>query len=172
MPVHPLPNDLRLRLKRPLGSLLNNSNISRDRLLLELEGADLTVSVGDATTELLLSLGFFPDVEIVDGREMRRDRDPPPSAYRILIPVSNPAGCLTDEAIDAVSEALRSEKPARILVEGEEDLLTLPVLACYPIGTVLCYGQPNSGLVVLHIDEKLRKLAVSFLRQMGVLWDR
>jgi uncharacterized protein (UPF0218 family) len=137
-------------------------------LLDDVQSSVLTVTVGDATTEKILSLGFTPDVEIVDSREMRKDRDPPDSKYLSIIQASNPAGCLTDEALQAVSDALQSAKPVRILVEGEEDLLALPVLALYPDGTVVFYGQPKRGLVVLGIDADIRKVALSFLSKMGV----
>jgi len=163
-----LPADLRRRLKRPLGRLIRSQDVTRENISSDIQSSVLTVTVGDATTENLLSLGFTPDVEIVDSREMRRDRDPPASKYRGIIRTSNPAGCLTDEALQAVSEALRSEKPVRILVEGEEDLMALPVLALYPNDTTVLYGQPKQGLVVLHIDENIRGVARSFLRKMGV----
>ncbi len=168
MPSYILPDDLRRRLKRPLGRLIRSQDVTRENLSPDIRPSVLTVTVGDATTEKLLSLGFTPDVEIVDSREMRRDRNLPASKYRGVIRASNPAGCLTDEALQAVSEALWSEKPVRILVEGEEDLMALPVLALYPNGTTVLYGQPKQGIVVLHIDEDLRRVVLSFLRKMGV----
>ncbi|MCL4436697.1 MAG: GTP-dependent dephospho-CoA kinase family protein [Thaumarchaeota archaeon] len=155
-------------MKRPLGHLIRSQDVTREKLLPDIQSGLLTVTVGDATTEKLLSLGFTPDVEIVDSREMRRDRDPPASKYRGIIRASNPAGCLTDEALQAVSEALRSEKPVRIWVKGEEDLMALPVLALYPNGTTVLYGQPKQGLVVLRIDEDIRGVARSLLSKMGV----
>lgn len=168
LPSYILPDDLRRRLKRPLGRLIRSQDVTRENLSPDIQSSIVTVTVGDATTEKLLSLGFAPDVEIVDSREMRRDRDPPASKYHGIIRTSNPAGCLTDEALQAVSEALWSEKPVRILVEGEEDLMALPVLALYPNGTTVLYGQPKRGLVVLRINEDIRRVALSFLRKMGV----
>lgn len=159
---------MRWRLKRPLGHLIENQEVNRESLSREFGAGRLKVAVGDATTETLLSLGFTPDIEVVDGREMREVRNLPASNYKTKVRASNPAGCLTDESLRAVSEALDCEKPVRILVEGEEDLLTLPILALYPIGTVVVYGQPRSGLVFILVDEKVRGSAISILHKMGV----
>jgi uncharacterized protein (UPF0218 family) len=53
-------------------------------------------------------------------------------------------------------DALAAKKPARILVDGEEDLLGLAVLAFAPDGSVMFYGQPGEGMVAVRIDEQAR----------------
>ncbi len=169
MPAYILPDHMRQRLKSPFGRLIKNPEVNKEKIGREFESCTLKVAVGDATTETLLSLGFTPDIEVVDGREMRESRELPKSKYRTEIRTANPSGCLTDETLQAVSAALNSEMPVRILVDGEEDLLVLPILALYPVGTVVVYGQPRSGLVFLHLDEEVRKSALSILQEMGVV---
>ena len=54
------------------------------------------------------------------------------------------------------------------LVEGEEDLLTLLITAIFPINTMIFYGQPNKGLVIVKIDNYLRKYANKLLNEIGI----
>lgn len=168
MTVYPLPNDIRELLKNPIGNLIKNNNINNDILNKIFGVKSLKVAVGDATTEKLLSLNITPDIEVVDGLEMRRKRNLPISNYKTKINVNNPPGCLTSESIRAVSDALISKMPVRILVDGEEDLFVLPILALYPFGTVVVYGQPFNGLVINYINNDNRKNAISILNKMGM----
>ena len=168
MKVYPLPKSLRDRLRHPLGKLIKNSMVNSSNLNVIFESNSLRVAVGDATTETLLSLGFPPDIEVVDGREMRVKRDLPISNYESLIKVNNPNSCLTEESLHAVSDALSKKMPVRIFVEGEEDLLALPNIALYPIGTIVVYGQPHVGLVINCIDQQIRKSVIAILNKMNV----
>ena len=168
MKVYSLPKSLRDRLKHPSGKLIKNSNVNTNNLKVEFESKALIVAVGDATTETLLSFGFPPNIEVVDGREMRIVRDPPKSNYESLIKVKNPYSCLTEESLQAVSDALSAKMPVRIFVDGEEDLLALPIMALYPIGTIVVYGQPRIGLVFNCLDLKIRKSVMTMLNMMGI----
>ncbi len=166
MPVYIIPDDIREKLKSPLGRLIKNQDISKVSVGKEFEACTLKVAVGDATTETLVTLGFTPDVHILDGREMRERRAIPKSDFNSEIRTINPAGTLTDESIQAISKSLNSKMPVRIIVEGEKDLLVLPILALYPVGTVVVYGQPRLGLVFIHLDEYFKKSALSIIRKM------
>jgi uncharacterized protein (UPF0218 family) len=73
-----------------------------------------------------------------------------------VIKCSNPAGTISMEAVNAFKEALVSEKPVRILVDGEEDLLGAVVLALAPDNSVMFYGQPLEGLVVVTVNNETR----------------
>ncbi len=171
MTVYRLPDHLRPRLQKPMGHLVKTRDVNRESISREFESAPVKVAVGDATTEKLLALGFKPDVEVVDGREMRVTRALPSSNYKTELKTSNPPGCLTRETLQVIAEALNLEKPVRILVEGEEDLLVLPLLALYPAGTVVAYGQPRTGMVFIRLDEEVRRLVFSILGEMGLLLE-
>ena len=58
------------------------------------------------------------------------------------------------------------ESPIRILVTGEEDLLVLPVCIHAPENSVVMYGQPNEGLVIVKINSEIRNKAQSLLDLM------
>jgi uncharacterized protein (UPF0218 family) len=72
--------------------------------------------------------------------------------------VSNPAGCIDPDAAEAVVKAYRSGRPTLVLVDGEEDLLALPLL--YHLGDrdALLYGQPGRGCVVVRGGVDVRRL--------------
>ncbi len=142
------------QFKKPAGILIRNEEISPERLSAYLK-SELIVSVGDATTEKLLSLGIVPSIQIIDDREQRGERKPlQKKGYVTEIRCVNPAGTISDDAISAVKLALQSEKPVRILVEGEEDLLGAVILALAPDGSVMFYGQPTEGMVAVTVNEE------------------
>jgi uncharacterized protein (UPF0218 family) len=164
---YPLPEDLRSELKKPLGKLIRSSEISKQRLLEEVCGAKFVVAVGDATSESLSRLKLQPHIYVVDGKEQRGVRQPPLLEARSEIKVKNPPGFISEEAFEAILKAAVLEKPVRILVEGEEDLLALVFLATYPSSTLLFYGQPNEGVVAAKV-ERCREKAIYVLERMGV----
>jgi uncharacterized protein (UPF0218 family) len=166
--AHPVPESLRSKLARPLGELLVESDIRRGVLKRTMSETDFIITVGDRVTETIAQLGRVPDVHIIDGRERRKQREAPDVPYSSLFKADNPAGTITDEAVDAVRAAMRSEKPARILVNGEEDLLAIPAIATAPIGANLYYGQPLEGVVVVRVSEQTKERNLALMRQIGI----
>jgi hypothetical protein len=55
----------------------------------------------------------------------------------------------------------------RIVVNGEEDLLVLPVAVYAPDNSVILYGQPNEGLVIVQVTEEVRNKASSIMNSMS-----
>ncbi len=142
--------------KKPAGALIRNEKISLDSLSPYLK-TQLIISVGDATTERLLSLGIVPSIQIVDGREQRKKRRKlPQNRYAVEIRCVNPAGGVSNDAVNAVKKALVSEKPARITVDGEEDLIGVVVITFAPDDSVMFYGQPLEGIVAVRINKESR----------------
>jgi uncharacterized protein (UPF0218 family) len=46
-----------------------------------------------------------------------------------------------------------------MFVDGEEDLLVLPVILESPIGSVVYYGQPKKGIIRVLVTEKKKQMA-------------
>jgi len=126
----------------------------------------LVISVGDRVTETLQALGRTPDVQVVDGVERRVRRPAPEVPFVRLVRASNPAGTVTSEAIGALRKALDGEKPARVLIDGEEDLLAIPAIVEAPLGTSLYYGQPGEGVVMVAVDERAKLSANAIFARM------
>jgi len=126
------------------------------------------IAVGDATTEKLQSYGIIPSLQIVDAQEKRIKREPP-QANKVSTNLScqNPAGEITEQSIEIIKQAITSKPPVRIIVDGEEDLLVIPVCIYAPENTIIMYGQPNEGLVVVTVNEEIKKKTKSILDAMN-----
>ena len=130
-------------------------------------GASMIVTVGDRVTETLQeTMGQSPDVFVVDGMERRAAREVPRVAHGSTIKARNPAGSITKAALSAMKKAFAAEKPVMVLIDGEEDLLTIPAVIDAPLGAVVFYGQPLEGVVAIKVDEKSKASARDVLRKM------
>ncbi len=162
-----LTPSVRRRLKRPLGRLLLAPQLKSGWHLLELTEAKLVITVGDRVTETLHAIGRTPDVQVVDEVERRVKRAAPRVPFAKQLQVRNPAGRITQRAIACIRSAVRSrKKPARVLVEGEEDLLAIPAVIEAPLGSLVYYGQPRVGVVSVNVDREAKLRARGTLRRM------
>jgi uncharacterized protein (UPF0218 family) len=82
---------------------------------------------------------------------------------------SNEAGTISKKAVELLQDALEMSSPVRIIVDGEEDLLALPLFLIVPDKSVVMYGQPYEGLVVVKIDLKIRKKAKDLMDRIGMV---
>jgi uncharacterized protein (UPF0218 family) len=159
---------LRRTLKRPLGRLFPAVDVRGEEFLGLVAQAPFVVAVGDRVTETIQeTTGRSPDVFVVDGMERRTVREIPKIAHASTHKAKNPAGRLTKGALSAMKKAFAGEKPAMVVIEGEEDLLTIPAVIEAPLGAVVFYGQPLEGVVAVEVDEKSKANARQILRQMS-----
>jgi len=164
--VH-LPDNLRDKLKKPLGILLKDSDVTKESVLKNIPTGSFVISVGDATTEKLIKYGIVPSLQIVDGVEKRIKRDLPSGNVKTTLSCNNPPAEITIESVKIIKKAFQSTKPVRIAVNGEEDLLVLPVVVYAPENSVVLYGQPNEGLVIVPINAEIRNKAQSVMDSMS-----
>jgi GTP-dependent dephospho-CoA kinase len=163
MPIS--PKDAQF-LKQPFGTLVADKDVTRQKISLALQSAKKVISVGDATTERLVSFGITPDVAVIDGKERRSKRDYPNYKARELRCI-NPSGVISKDAAATLQDALKLQPPTRVLVDGEEDLLALPIFTMAPIGSVVLYGQPLEGLVIVEITSAKQKQAKDLMDRIG-----
>lgn len=154
-----LPEDQRHLFRRPFGTLYS----SLDPVLPLLSGK-LFFSVGDVVTDHLLTSGFPPAIAIIDGQTMRRPHNGVEIPEYRTIYVRNPAGYICEELVSAANDAISSLKTI-IQVDGEEDLAVLPLALVAPCGSVILYGQPGEGVVLLEITESVKQQAQFFLNK-------
>ena len=159
-----LPENLRDNFKEPLGKLIPDKDTSKENLEKEIAQSPLVITVGDRTTEKMISYGLIPSIQVVDGQEKREKRDVPESEnISTELTCDNPAAEITEQAIQTIKTAFESKYPVRIIVNGEEDLLVLPICIHAPDDSIVMYGQPNEGLVVVKIDSETRNKTKSLL---------
>ncbi len=162
-----LPENLRDQLKIPFGILIPDENITKEIILKQISDDSYVITVGDATTEKMLKLGIVPSLQIIDALEKRVKREAPETKENTVnLSCINPAGEITVQSIDTIKQALNEKPPVRITVNGEEDLLVIPVCIHGPDNAIIMYGQPNEGLVIVRLTEELRKKTKSILDSM------
>lgn len=157
-------------LKDPLGELWSadvSDNVKRLKIFLEEKKPQYFATVGDYVTSHILDAGIHPEIAVVDHKIMRRDVDPIEFNCDHET-VSNPPGTITAESQRALFGALEHDNGFRLVAEGEEDLLVLPLMAYLPAGSVIVYGQPREGMVVITLTEESKVWARDFMASMQV----
>ena len=166
-----LPEGLRRELGADFGPIVQSSE-----LVSALEDADIVLAVGDVVSLTLKTLGVTPRLFVCDYQTQRglpsgrgpgamaaavKDAANEKTLYELELGswgdlafrVRNPAASITREAWDAVRLGLQHDDgPVRVVVEGEEDLLGIPCFLEAPVGSVVLYGMPNQGVVVVRVD--------------------
>jgi hypothetical protein len=161
-----LPNSLREQMKIPLGILLPESQVDKSNIKEFLSENSYVISVGDRTTEKMIDFDLIPSLQIIDGQEKREKREPPKLDYATELTVDNPAAEITSESVFMIKKAFTLKSPVRLFVNGEEDLLVLPVCVHAPENAVVLYGQPNEGLVIVQITPEIRNKVQTLLDLM------
>ena len=163
-----LPDELRDQLKNPLGNLIRDNDPNKESIIKKISTKSIIITVGDRTTENLLQLGLKPQIQIIDGLEKRSQRDIPADDTIITkLSCKNPPGEITDESTQVIQKAFSSKPPVRILVDGEEDLLVIPACIYAPENSVVMYGQPNEGMVIVTITHEIRAKVQKILDVMN-----
>ena len=156
----------RAELKKPLGILIADKDITAEAIAKH-AGVDASyITVGDASTERASTLGLNVCMEIVDCLEKRVSRSAPNMRENFtIIRCTNPPGHITADAEAIIYETMEKipGTRVRIIVDGEEDLLVLPVCARAKDGFTVLYGQPNEGIIVVRADLASRNKAKSLL---------
>jgi GTP-dependent dephospho-CoA kinase len=149
-------------LKEPFGILIKDDNIDKESLNREMGNAYKIITVGDTTTENLVRLGYIPDISVVDGKEKRKKK-PKIFGYPTdkILYFENKPGELNEHIITEIIQLTQSKWESKIqfIIEGEEDLIALPFLMYSPDNWVICYGQPNDGLVIVLVNKDSRNRA-------------
>lgn len=159
---------LRQELKKPQGILLEGSeaaNVRRIEELVKSSKPSKLITVGDVVTSNLMNANILPDLCIVDGKTLR-------GKFKIKLKteknlkLKNPRGTISAKAWKVIRKAISSEVKVGIIVEGEEDLLTIPAVLLAPNRAIVIYGQPDTGVVVVNINEESKKHFRNLAKQM------
>ncbi len=105
-------------------------------------------------------INIIPKLSITDNKCMRKKIEAKIFPGKTVFHVKNPQGTITEEAIATILESLKNRKETQIIVDGEEDLLTLIAVQHAPDKSLVVYGQPNEGIVVVEVTEKKKAEAI------------
>ena len=164
--------ELRIKLKEPFGTLIQgpfNETMDKMEELVEKEKPPKIISVGDVVSRNLHQHGVHPQLTIIDNKSLRNQAAPETVTAEKTVHVTNPQGTITKEARTAVKQAIDRNEHTHIVVDGEEDLLTLIAVLYAPENAVVVYGQPYTGIVVVKVTPQKKAQAEKFLKAMKPL---
>jgi GTP-dependent dephospho-CoA kinase len=168
--VYTVTPTLREKLKEPFGRLIEGTSDQTMAKLKEQVAAEpppMIISVGDVVSKNLHQHKIHPQLSIIDNVSLRDQVTEPPHEHgEEKIRIKNPQGTITQEAITAIKDAAADRRHVHIVVEGEEDLLTLIAVLYAPNDALVVYGQPNCGVVVVKVSAEKKAAAQQFLNSM------
>ncbi|MEM2896452.1 MAG: DUF359 domain-containing protein [Candidatus Bathyarchaeia archaeon] len=168
MTHYELTEELRVKLKTPLGELLVGSPEQNMNKLKEIIGKNkpaMVICVGDVVSRNTAKANVPVNVRIVDNKEMRKSIEPFDFKAKRFFITRNDPGTINLASWKAIGEAIDC-KDSLVLVSGEEDLLALVAIELAPNGSIVVYGQPHSGIVVVKVDELKKDEAKSIIENM------
>ncbi len=155
-----VPKDLRAPLKSKLGKIVDG------QLPEEFTKYECIITVGDVVTDVLTQQNIVPDLALIDGKTKRGEYRTDINSYEKTINIKNPAGLITRDSWKAIQSGLDDEKPVKIMVDGEEDLLSLVVIALARKDCLVIYGIPNEGMVINIVDDEIKAKCWEVINKM------
>ena len=139
-----------------------------------LHDSKFIATIGDICTIRIIEEIRIPDLIIVDYKT-KRNISLNPEQKNILenincrtIEISNEAGTISEELYCEIEKSISEGKKTKIIVNGEEDLATLPVIKHCKIGAKVIYGMPDKGMVVVDVNQQTKERANKLLERMLV----
>ena len=139
-----------------------------------LEKSDFIATIGDICTIKIIEEIRIPDLMIVDYKT-KRNVELTNKQKKVIdnincktVKIDNKAGTISEELYLEIEKAVNSHEKTRIIVIGEEDLATLPVIKHCKIGAKVIYGMPDKGMVVVDVNQQAKERANKLLERMLV----
>ncbi|MEM4006505.1 MAG: DUF359 domain-containing protein [Nitrososphaerota archaeon] len=162
--------EMKEKVRKPIGELIKDRypDIVTIKLknIIEESRPSLVVAVGDFTSSQLYKHSVNVDIYIVDEKIERRKTtlNIPMDNFNVIECV-NEAGTISPDAVEKIDKVLREHKKNTIIkVDGEEDLLTLAVILSAPENSIVIYGQPGEGAVIVKVSRELKEKMLEILR--------
>lgn len=140
-------------------------------------GASIIASVGDIVTFNLVSNNLLPSIAVIDGKTKRAkklDFKDLEKSFDTVLCVKNPPSTITVQALgilNLASIAIFKGKRVLIVVDGEEDLLVIPLIFYLPQGSIIIYGLIDTALVALPVTSYLKKSILKFVKEYFVIGE-
>lgn len=151
-----LTEETKNMLKKPLGRVYKTYEE-----ILKLSKRYRIVAVGDITTLALLAMGILPHLAVFDYRVMRKALKEPRAnilrwTFKHAKKIKNPQGTISDTILKNAKSLLKHG--GAIAIDGEEDLTALAFIRHADKKTIVMYGQPHEGVVIVMPNQKTKKL--------------
>lgn len=168
-----LTQSVRDLLHRPFGILFSDTIPQQF-----LRNPEKIITVGDVITKRLHDAGIQPKIAAIDFSVQRKKTYETLSQLGFsgkekIVHITNPPGTLSKQVWKKLLPLSRATSKTNtiIVVDGEEDLLVIPMILLFPVGFYILYGQPplesvsKEGVVILEITEALQQKAQAILDQ-------
>ncbi|MFX0026490.1 MAG: DUF359 domain-containing protein [Candidatus Hermodarchaeota archaeon] len=186
-----IPEKKRHRFTQPLGKLIEGSRSETipkvENFIKKFLDSGFKVNVylvGDIVTNDFLKNQFlreFIKLCIVDEKTQRSQINiQDEEFFDDIIEFNNPKGTIQKESFELLNQMIISDKRILLkIIEGEEDLLVLPLVITLPLiqnlKTLVFYGQPPitdskhpipEGIVMVDVSKRTQKTVKKFLSIM------
>ena len=159
-----MPEKLRPELQKPLGMVYKDVH----KVIKSIKSIKpiMAIAVGDIIVDSLLKEGFDPDVKIIDFRSRRqvipRNEVTRDLAKRKYINKPGTINIKTTEKLkklihQSISHPKGVQARSWVIIDGEEDLLTLPAILFAPLGSLILYGHWQHGIIGVEITEEIKQ---------------
>ena len=160
-----MPKVLDDSLKQPMGILYEGPEeypeLAMLKALEEIPEPSSIIAVGDVCVQTMLEIGVRPWIGFIDGRTKRQLLDESETVstegWEAIIHCTNPPGIISSDLIKACRKSVNADGTVLVVVDGEEDLVPIPIHMMLPLDSHLIYGQPNKGVVVRISDETVKQ---------------
>jgi len=169
IPLLLLTPELRKLLKAPLGYLIAGppeEALRELKRIVDREKPPMIITVGDVTSYHAYRKGLNPDVMIIDNTIERVPVTPFDIPAEKELTLKNLKGTISDNAWEVIREAMDNRENVKVIVEGEEDLLTLVAVLLAPTNSFVIYGQPQRGLVLVRATKNAKETFKSIIEKM------
>jgi len=175
--IHYMPESLRGVLRKPLGrvvpsfSTLLESQVKNMKDSVNNQGYMSHIAVGDIITYNLKKIGLCPSISIIDGITQRKALNKEfidSILEKDYSNAPNKKGTIQKEAVNALYTIFTSGHTRAIkqlLIQGEEDLLTLVAILFSPLKWHVWYGQSGKGVVEVIVTEKKKQTVYNLLKK-------
>lgn len=173
-----LPNNLRPELKKPTGMLFKGSEkdlqaaVGRIKQVIQKQKPRCIITVGDVVTKSFNQEEIPIHLAIVDFKIKREETIKNLMELGFTrnvadITIENQSGTISLALSKAIKEAFKKTVHETFIIRvlGEEDLAVLPAIIHASSGTLIFYGQPGEGIVMVDVDNVIKLRTLKLLSQ-------
>jgi len=157
-----LPESLKGKLRKPLGRVFSSTK-ELIKFIKE-KKPEFIFTVGDIVSYHLIKNKVSPHLLIFDLKTKRGEVDKGvKKTLKNIFPnkIVNQPGTISKEAFltikTCVEKILSKNEKQAVFVDGEEDLLALPVILFSPLNSLVFYGHWQLGVVGVEADEGIKE---------------